>query len=215
MKKFLLSAIASAAVFAAPAHALSVTDVVYADGYQKVWISTTDVPLFSNQVDGAGALFVSTVDPTQSFIAYCVELTQNFANLPGAYTEADFGAKQADLTKAVQWMLNNDTFNPDGAVESALNQSIIWEIIYENSGTYGFGTGDFQISNSAVAGASTLAFDFGQLDGVVAHATIAKLENGSNQDLLVVTAVPEPSTYALMLAGLAGVGFLARRRRAD
>jgi len=31
---------------------------------------------------------------------------------------------------------------------------------------------------------------------------------------LTVAAIPEPSTYALMLAGLAGVGFLARRRRA-
>jgi hypothetical protein len=31
---------------------------------------------------------------------------------------------------------------------------------------------------------------------------------------LGVAAIPEPSTYALMLAGLAGVGFLARRRRA-
>lgn len=29
-----------------------------------------------------------------------------------------------------------------------------------------------------------------------------------------VALVPEPSTYAMMLAGLAGVGFLARRRRA-
>ena len=30
---------------------------------------------------------------------------------------------------------------------------------------------------------------------------------------MTVTAVPEPETYAMMLAGLAAVGFLARRRR--
>ena len=30
---------------------------------------------------------------------------------------------------------------------------------------------------------------------------------------LTVTAVPEPETYALMLAGLGAVGFIARRRR--
>lgn len=32
---------------------------------------------------------------------------------------------------------------------------------------------------------------------------------------VVVTPVPEPETYALLLAGLAAVGFIARRRRPD
>jgi len=36
---------------------------------------------------------------------------------------------------------------------------------------------------------------------------------GMNIDNVSITAVPEPGTYALMLAGLGLVGFLARRRR--
>jgi hypothetical protein len=32
---------------------------------------------------------------------------------------------------------------------------------------------------------------------------------------LSAAVVPEPSTYALMLAGVAAIGFAARRRKAD
>ncbi len=44
----------------------------------------------------------------------------------------------------------------------------------------------------------------GSVDGVLRQANF--------QGSLAVTAVPEPETYALMLAGLAAVGFVARRR---
>jgi hypothetical protein len=39
--------------------------------------------------------------------------------------------------------------------------------------------------------------------------------NGSNQDYLVasVSPVPEPETYAMLLAGLGLMGFTVRRRR--
>ncbi len=37
---------------------------------------------------------------------------------------------------------------------------------------------------------------------------------GSLDNVSLVTAVPEPETYAMMLAGLAGLGFMARRKKA-
>ncbi|MEY2892890.1 MAG: hypothetical protein RJA98_2798 [Pseudomonadota bacterium] len=205
MKKFLLNAfVAAAAVAAAPAHALVVSSVSYVAGALPVVVTSTDSPAFSYN-EAAGAFEVNG-----SFVAYCVEITQGIHSsiLPLDFTETTFGAKQADLTKAVQWMLNEGTFIPGTKEESALNQAIIWEIVYEDSGSYSFSGGDFTLAGVG-------AFDFSQLNSVTSYATIAKLESSKAQDLLVVTAVPEPSTYALMLAGLAGVGFLARRRRAD
>lgn len=38
---------------------------------------------------------------------------------------------------------------------------------------------------------------------------------GGSLDNVILTAVPEPETYGMMLAGLGLIGFAARRRRAD
>ena len=58
-------------------------------------------------------------------------------------------------------------------------------------------------------GAALDSFDIGTLASGV-H--VRRLINGRSESF-VTTAIPEPSTYALMLAGLGAVGFMARRRR--
>jgi hypothetical protein len=41
----------------------------------------------------------------------------------------------------------------------------------------------------------------------------AQTYGGSLDNVSLVAAVPEPETYALMMAGLGAVAFMARRRR--
>lgn len=207
MKNLLLAA--AAATFFVPAHAFEILSVDYVNGREMLWVTTTDSPAYTEQMVGAGALTINN----DSFVSYCVELTQYLSNLPAEFIATDLGPKHSDLELAVQWMVDLDTFNPNDSTESALNQAIIWEIVYEDSGSYGFDSGDFQIRNTAIASANTLTFDFSQLSNVTPSVTIARLHNELNQDQLIVVEIPEPSTYALMLAGLCGMGLWARKRQ--
>ncbi len=65
-----------------------------------------------------------------------------------------------------------------------------------------------------IAGGAEGDFNAGSL---FAGVHVRSLVNGFSESLVTVPTapVPEPSTYALMLAGLGMLGFMARRRRAD
>ena len=71
----------------------------------------------------------------------------------------------------------------------------------------GNGYGDWTLGTISLAGLNPT-------DGILFHAIWSGASDGAESFFIVSTpAIPEPETYAMMLAGLGLLGFVARRRR--
>lgn len=206
----------AAAVCAAPAFA----DTVKIDNF--TFAPGLNLNVSSPGYNGAAGQFSGWLNGN-SFETFCTDLSQTFS-FGTTYTDyvvvdgvTAWGAtKSLDLDRLMSNMVQSN--NPNGNVVSALFQAGVWEILYETAGNpYDFTSGAFTVT-SADAGVQTGLdnVNWGALPGTTVTVHADQLYSRSSQDFLVLTAVPEPSTYALLLAGLAGIGFVARRRaRAD
>jgi len=89
----------------------------------------------------------------------------------------------------------------------------------------GYGADPFTVSyNGTILGtiapgsswaSQTLSFTAAMGQDLIFSATRIDGDHASGLDNIAVTAVPEPSTWALMILGFAGLGFAAHRRRAQ
>jgi len=163
-----------------------------------------------------------------SFETYCVDLTKFFIGPPSPALEGYSviaGASNTDPLLAGGWgadaaaisarlgqlmtYVGSDATLVDTAAESTSLQLAIWNVIYDSDNTL---AGGAFMENSGSFGTYANALLAGSLT-TVNNRNVYVLHSEQNQDFLVTTPpVPEPSTYALMLAGLAGIGFVARRR---
>ena len=169
-----------------------------------------------------------------SFTTYCLDLEENFSFNT---TYSDYNIVALDSKKALDIgkLMTKWGGTVDNAHESAAFQVALWEIMYDTGSNYDL-TGSFFhpagvfSETSGNDGIRSLAQSYLSDLGAVTSFQVSLLQSVDHyvgqgrhktfvpgtQDFLVatptVTPVPEPSTYALMLAGLAGVGFVARRR---
>lgn len=204
-------ALAAALAVAAPAFAdtVNLTDFTFAPA--------TSVTVSSPNYSGQAGQFTGFLNGN-SFLTYCTDLSQTF-NFNTNYTDYSvvdgvtvWGAqKSLDLDRWIS-QLDSDGYPIDAAM-SAAAQSAVWEILYETSGSYDLASGTFQATSADAATQGYLnSVNWAGLPNFAVTLHVDQLFSREHQDFLVTTPVPEPSTYALFAAGLAGIGFIARRR---
>jgi PEP-CTERM motif len=231
MSSFQIKSIVSAvlAIGAASAQADTVSLPDFAYGSLTVTANVSGVTrnaagAFGAADEPAGA-FSTSVNGGPSFLSYCIDLTQPAA-LRGApdssYTRVAGSSYTFENPAAASSLSKLFTFAGslvNSAATSAAFQLAVWEIIYESpSNAYSMTTGRASFGTQDVrdAGTVTLAGNWlNALSSTPATSPISILASTNSQDLVyggATAPIPEPSTYALMIAGLAGVGFVARRR---
>ncbi|GEM_PF-731113 len=157
----------------------------------------------------------------KSFKTYCLDLHEEFY-FNQSYS--DYHLTTLDPGRALNMgrLITKYRADVDTALESAAFQVALWEILYETDPTYKLTSGAFT-ETKLDNGVRTLAQGWLSNLGTVSNVYVFKLESlghydnrhhwvAGHQDFLVTTPVPEPSTYALMSAGLLGIGFVVRRR---
>lgn len=217
----LAAALMAGAALAAHAQTVTVTDWTFSPNV--VTITAAPADLGNTAAGGFNLTTAGYAAPyAGSFYAYCIDLYQSFPGIPsGAMTgyvgvagaantfavdTGGFGGNAVAISNRLSQLLTYALPLVQTSGDSTALQLAIWNVVYDSDNSVSSGT--FAATSAYNAGANSFLTSSLNTNGTVA---INVLHSATQQDF-VITPVPEPSTYALMLAGLAGIGFVARRR---
>ena len=223
--RHLLSTFATAACLAlcavqAQADTVRLTDYTYTPS-KSVNVQIDLAGSVNDMSYGGGAgEFKGTLNGN-SFKTYCLDLYESFY-FNTTYTDYHLAALAPAKAFDIGRLITQYRGDVDTSLEAAAFQVALWEILYETSATYSLTGGAF-METASNNGVRTLAQGWLSNLGSVSNVNVFKLESlgrydnrqnwvKGHQDFLVTTPVPEPSTNALMVAGLLGIGFVVRRR---
>ena len=224
MRKSALNLLAAAALVACASQANALESVSFpgfAHGSQTVGYTLTAPNITASGSANAGG-FLTSLNGGTSFTTYCVDLYHSISMEP-TYTDysvvsgASYAFATPNPTNASANANLGKLFAAGHAVNNAQTEAAfqlaVWEITYETSGSFNLMSGDASFTgNSATLSLAQSWLD--GLQGVGSASALTVLSSPTHQDVVYTTPVPEPETYALMLAGLMGIGFVAKRRQA-
>lgn len=158
----------------------------------------------------AGLLEAKDAATGSSFLAYCLEY--GIARVsPGSasYTSSSYNAS-ADVQELYDRFYGMVANAATRSTETAAGfQLALWEL------AGGPAASSFNAPTPAgvvAAAASMLGLVHADDNAVAKAYDLTLWDGGAAQNVLQATAVPEPETYALMLAGLGAIAFLTSRR---
>ena len=151
-----------------------------------------------------------------NFLSFCTELGEHVSggnnycydvvSLEVAPSSGGMGAAKADLVRELFGRFYTPAFGSILSANAAeAMQLSIWEIVFENGGSLGLGSGNAQFTNDNAAAVALAGTYLSALDGT----------GPRNFDIVVMSAngvqdqiIPTPGTLALL-----GLGALATKRR--
>lgn len=178
----------------------------------------------------AGALSFTEVSATSvlgDFIAWCLDISTYLNTGVATYETTDtpfdnsYGLSD-DEKERVQRLFDanyDDSITTD-AVSAAAFQLSLWEVLYDDD--WDLSTGSFQGSASASVLTAANGYLDAADDGVIEKQfnlvfleSVDSASDGSNkyQNFVTATPVPLPAAGVLLLAGIAGLGAVKRRRK--
>lgn len=142
-----------------------------------------NITLSNNDAGGYQFLYIGNLTPGHVYVLQTFDALTNGGNINNAGT---FNAVQTET-------FSNSFFGP------VIGSSTL------NYGQGGGGSGAFSTTDTFVAGAGGTAF-------LLLNPSTNGVDLLAAADVRDISAVPEPSTYAMILAGLAVLGFCIRRK---